>query len=727
MLAATAVVAAVLVAEPGLRSVSTGCAGTLSVGLIVLGVVRHRPGSASWPLLALMLAFWALSAVLVHVQGHISSLAVAAVWAGQAVATGVTVNAVVSGKRPVTRSLTAGLDLIIIATVTFLVGAQIVAAGTSESRNWTAVAVASVDVALLSMLVRFAVSRRALGPSNVLVLVASFLAIVYDLLSAVQGRRLALPGEPSQILAVVFMLLFGIAALHPSMARAFSADTFTQRRPPSTALLGLLPLVLVPSGVAWAADVTGSRNLPPWAIPAAGAIIAGLCLLRGSDGLRSSEYLAEHDPLTGLANRRGLDRAFDEAPRAGGLSLLLIDLDEFKQVNDTHGHNVGDALLLLLRDRLVRATGTSGLAARLGGDEFVVLTQPHLAPVVAERFLQSLREPAVVGDLVLRTGASVGTADATSDATLAELLTHADVAMYAAKAAGGGRALAFHPAMRAEVARRFTLSSQVRQLLGHETFDVGRLEIRYQPLVELHSGRVIGAEALVRWMHPEHGLLSPDAFLGLVNSNHLDTELDAVVLNDVLTQLAQWRDQGLPMLPVSVNLTRDSLEDARLADRVLAALAVLSLPTSVLHLEITEHDQLSTDSPAQHTLGVLDAAGVRVYLDDYGTGYTSLEYLHRFPIKVLKLDRSVVTPLDAGQVHLVGAVNAMAVALDLEILAEGIETPEQRDQLMSLGIRYGQGYLFSRPLTAAQYAQTALAVTDESVPFPRPAGESARR
>nr|WP_269327762.1 EAL domain-containing protein [Kineosporia mesophila] len=498
------------------------------------------------------------------------------------------------------------------------------------------------------------------------------------------------------------------------MTWAFGAETFARRRRPSTALLGLLPLVLVPPAVGWVAEVGGARSLPAWSVPAAGAVIAGLCLLRGSDALRSSEHLAEHDPLTDLANRRGLARAFDEAPTAAGFSLLLIDVDEFKQVNDTHGHDIGDALLLRLRDRLLLATGPEGLAARLGGDEFVVLTRTDQAAAVAERFLHTLQDPFVVGGLVLRTGASVGIADAQAGTTLADLLTHADVAMYAAKAAGGMQALAFQTDMRIEVARRFTLTSQIRQLLGNENPDVGRLEICYQPLVDLRSGEVVGAEALVRWLHPEMGLLAPDAFLGLVSSNRLDAELDSAVLRDVLTQMARWRDQGLRVLPISVNLTRDSLDDPRLADQVLAALSSLELPASLLHLEITEHHQLSADTPAERTLQVLDAAGVQIYLDDYGTGYTSLEYLHRFPIRMLKLDRSVVTSLDGGQVQLVAAVNAMAVTLDLEILAEGIETQEQREQLLALGIRYGQGYLFSHPLPVADFAKSVLTTADSA-------------
>ena len=728
------VATAVVAVQPGLRSAGTVGSGAVTVVLILVGIWWHRPGAIFWPLVALMVAFWTIGVAVVHFEGRDTPLASAAVWAGQAVATVVTVQAVRPGRRIGLGSLTAVLDLVVIITVTVLVGAQIVVAGTDESRNWTAVSVASVDVALLSMLVRFAVSRRALTTSTWLVLIGAALTFGYDLNQAVNGRRLALPGDRGQVLGVACLVFFGVAALHPSMTKAFDARVLARRRPPSTALLGLLPLVLVPLAVAWTADVANVRTLPLWAVPAAGAMVAGLCLVRGSKALRSSEYLAEHDPLTDLANRRGLARAFEEADDPDALSLLLIDIDEFKQVNDTHGHDVGDTLLLHLRDRLVRAAeqigGDSGLVARLGGDEFVVLTHTHGAPAVAQRFLHLLQEPVAVDGLVLRTGASVGIAEAEPGAGLSELLTHADVAMYAAKAAGGGRALAFHPEMRIEVARRFTLSSQVRQLLGHDSPDVGHLEIRYQPLVDLRSGQTIGAEALVRWLHPEHGLLPPDAFLGLVSSNRLDGELDAAVLQEVLAQLAAWREKGLRVLPVSVNLTRDSLDDPHLAERVLTALSALSLPTSLLRLEITEHHQLSLESPAQRTLGLLSAAGVQIYLDDYGTGYTSLDYLGRFPVHLLKLDRSVVTSLDGGQVQLVAAVNAMAVTLHLDIVAEGIETTEQRDQLLRLGIRYGQGYLFSRPLSAAQYAQAALAAPADSgssgIPAPRTAGENAQ-
>jgi diguanylate cyclase (GGDEF)-like protein len=698
----------VLAADRALRSPGSVVAAVISVGFVLLGVRMHRPRSMTWLLIALMLAFWALNAALVYVKGDVSTAAAICVWAGQALAIGITGHTMFAGARPAVRSITAGIDVLIIATVLALVGVQIVTARPTGSAGLNTAVISSVDVVLLGMLTRFAVSRRGLGPSSVLVLAGAFTGIVYELSSAVQGRWLALPGDPNQILGAVCLLLFGAAALHPSMTVAFSSDTFAQRRRPSTSLLGLLPLVLVPFGVWWVADAGGAPSLPPWAVPTTGAVIAGLCLARASAALRSSEYLAEHDPLTNLANRRGLARAFDEAPSVGALSLLLVDVDEFKQVNDTHGHDVGDALLLRLRDRLLIATGTSGLAARLGGDEFVVLLQTDQAQAVAGHFRRLLQAEFIVGGLVLSIDASVGIANAQPSTTLAELLTHADVAMYAAKAAGGDHIQTFHPAMRAEVARRFILGSQIRQLLSDDDLDVGQLEIHYQPLVELDTGRVIGAEALVRWRHPELGLLPPDSFLGLVTNHCLDAELDTAVLNDVVTQLADWREQGRNTLPVSVNLTSHSLDDPQLGERILRTLAKAQVPPSQLHVEITEHHLLSQDSPAEHTLEMLKALGVGVSLDDYGTGYTSLEYLRRFPVQVLKLDRSVVSSLDDRQIQLIAGVNAMAAALGLDVLAEGVETAEQRDQLVELGISYGQGYLFSRPLPATEYADSIL-------------------
>ncbi|WP_432562459.1 putative bifunctional diguanylate cyclase/phosphodiesterase [Kineococcus sp. SYSU DK003] len=713
LLSAAAVLLCVLSAlVPGWRSPAVTVASVVSVLLVVAGSLWHRPRGPAWPLVGLMLALWATAGVLVQARGVLDDVTTPLVWAGQAVAVVVVLHVGRSGRQQAERTRASRLDLVVVVTVLGLVAAQLLATLASGRAAATAIVVATVDVALLGVLLRFTLTRRGLRASSWLLLVGALLTICYDLTSALHGRRLALPGEPAQSLGALAVLVIGLAAVHPSMTAAFTAETFARRRRPSGALLGMLPLVLVPAGTWWVAGAGGAAGLPGWTVPVAGAVVAGLCLLRASAALRSSEHLAEHDPLTDLANRRGLARAHEDRDPDQACALLLVDLDEFKQVNDTHGHDAGDALLLAVRDRLLGATGTSGVVARLGGDEFVVLTSAAGADAVAQRLLRSLEAPVVVDHLVLRVGASIGTAleqDGTSG-TLAELLTHADVAMYAAKHAGGTRAVTFHPSMRVEVARRYTLSSEIRRLLDGRSPEVGQLVVHYQPLVDLGTGRAVGAEALVRWCHPARGLLAPADFLGLVADNDLDSLLDATVLDAVLGQVARWLDQGRPVLPVSVNLTPDSLAEPDLADRVLTALDRAGVPPRLLHLEITEHERLHENGPTTETLSLLDAAGVGIHLDDYGTGYTSLDYLHRFPVRLLKLDRSVVTTVTEQDAPLVAAVQAMAGALSLDVLAEGIESEPQREHLLRLGVRYGQGYLFSEPLPAEEYAGRYLPV-----------------
>ena len=706
LLAVLLTACAALLLLPAWRSPAVVVASVLGLLLVGAGIALHRPAGAAWPLVALMLALWGAGAVVVQVRGGIPAFAVATVWVGQAVAAALVV--LVARGRATSPVQTAGarFDGLVIATVLLLVGAQLVVVALSGDGDLASAVVASIDVTLLGMLLRFAVSSRLLQPSARLTFAASFLAIGYDLASALQGRRLALPGEPAQVLGVAFTVLFGLAALHPTMRDTYSAATFARRRPPSAALLGLLPLVLVPAALSASARVSGVQGLPGWSLLAAGALVAALCLLRAAAALRGSEHLAAHDPLTDLANRRGLATAYREA--TGAQSLLLIDVDEFKQVNDTHGHDTGDALLLQVRDRLLQAAGKDGLVARLGGDEFVVLAPTPAIAGIAQRLLDLLEVPVLLEDLTFGVSASLGTADASADTPLAELLTRADVAMYAAKAAGGGGVVHFHPDMRLAVARRYTLSGELRQLLGSEDPGVGRLEVHYQPLVELATGEVIGAEALVRWRHPDHGLLSPDAFLALVAGNGLDAQLDSLVLREVVDQLAQWRDQGRRPVPVSVNLTLDTLHDPDLTSRVLTALERRRVPVGLLHLEITEHQQLPAVSPADRSLAELRLAGVDIHLDDYGTGYTSLDYLHRFPVQVLKLDRSVVASVCDTDAHVIAGVCAMAGALGIQVLAEGVETAEQRDALVALGVHYGQGYLFARPLPATDYADAVL-------------------
>ncbi|RYZ29247.1 MAG: EAL domain-containing protein [Propionibacteriaceae bacterium] len=281
----------------------------------------------------------------------------------------------------------------------------------------------------------------------------------------------------------------------------------------------------------------------------------------------------------------------------------------------------------------------------------------------------------------------------------------------------------------AEVAARYALGDDVRRLLTAENLDVGRLEVHLQPVVDLMTGAAVSAEALVRWRHPVRGLLTPDAFLELVASHGLDTRLDTAVLRATVAHLRRWQDEDRPVLPVSVNLTGASLDDPDLVTTVLTVLADAGVPATSLRLEITEQDEVDGAGPAARSLRELRAAGIVVLLDDYGTGFTSLDYLRRFPIRILKLDRSLVSPpppradVEAAgptvpdvldRADIVAAVTAMAAHLGLQVIAEGVETPAQQAELLALGVRHAQGYLFSRPLPADAFAATWLSPSPAS-------------
>ncbi|WP_282944495.1 putative bifunctional diguanylate cyclase/phosphodiesterase [Cellulomonas endometrii] len=623
--------------------------------------------------------------------------------AGQAVAVAIVIALIRSGSRSSVRDREAWLDFVIIGTVLVILAAQLVAAAGAERRTLSALIIPSVDVAVLGMLLRWMLTRRGLPSSAYLLLAATGLTLVYDLLAAVDGRRLAAAGDPAQALGTLATMLFAVAALEPSMVAAFDPRTYVHRRPASVSLLGMMPLVGAPVVLWWIASSNGSPGLPTWVLLASGSTVAGLCLLRAVRALHGSEYLADHDPLTGLANRRALARMYGTTTCERDCSLLLVDIDEFKQINDTHGHRVGDELLLAIRDRLSQPRGGVRLVARMGGDEFVVLADSEHADNLASEIVRAVREPVVIEGLELQVSASIGITDAPVGSDLDEGLTRADVAMYAAKAQGRDTTARFHPYMRAQVAHRFTLTSQLRALLGVDAQDVGHLVLHYQPVVNLRTGEVVSAEALVRWSHPELGLLAPAKFLNIVHDNGLDRHLDAAVLRHVVDQLESWQHRGVDLVPVSVNLTSASLADPELAPTILSLLHDADIDPGHLRLEITEHEELPSDGPAASTLAALHEAGIDLLLDDYGVGYTSLDYLHRFPIQVLKLDRSVTSNEDTPRA-LIAGITALARTLNLIVLAEGIETLEQRDMMVAQGVSYGQGYLFARPLPPHDFA-----------------------
>jgi diguanylate cyclase (GGDEF)-like protein/PAS domain S-box-containing protein len=426
-------------------------------------------------------------------------------------------------------------------------------------------------------------------------------------------------------------------------------------------------------------------------------------------------HMALHDPLTGLANRTlmtdRLERAL--AARGGrGLGVLLLDLDDFKSVNDVRGHGAGDAVLIEVSRRLQSCIRQEDTVARLGGDEFVILAAEvedgDDSVAVAERVLRAVAEPIEVGGEPFLVTASIGIAVADGDDRRGpgELLRDADIVMYVAKAAGKGHFKVFEAGMRDEVVAHSGLVRDLREAVAN-----GELRLLYQPQVDLASGRVIGAEALVRWEHPQRGLVMPDAFIPVAESIGMIGAIDDWVLQQACAQLRAWDDAGLRSLTVAVNVSARRLIAGDLADTVARVTLSAGVDPTRLEIEITETAAVAHEAEAVEAVRSVRALGVRVAIDDFGTGYSALSRLHAFPLDRLKIDRSFVAPLSerGARGSIVGAMIALGNSLGLMVIAEGVETEEHVRALRSLGCGAGQGYLFSRPVPAATVERIARA------------------
>jgi diguanylate cyclase (GGDEF)-like protein len=417
-------------------------------------------------------------------------------------------------------------------------------------------------------------------------------------------------------------------------------------------------------------------------------------------------HRAFHDPLTELPNRALLVERLQQALARGvrngrTAAVLFVDLDDFKVINDSLGHRLGDQLLVGVAQRLRACVRPGDTAARLGGDEFVVLLEDmgseDEAACVAERFLDGLQAPFVLEGHDVYVGASVGIATSRHAGTLPDdLLREADVAMYAAKAKGKRHYVVFDPAMEARPRERLALETDLRRALER-----GEFRLHYQPIVELNSGQIQGVEALLRWQHPERGVVSPSEFIPVAEETGLIVPIGRWVLLDACMQLRAWQtgDPAGEALFVSVNLAARQFMDPGLVEDVAAALRDSGLASSCLKLEITESAAMEAGIGTIQTLQALKGLGVQLAIDDFGTGYSSLSYLKRFPVDTLKIDRSFVDGLgsDPQDTAIVQSVIALARTLSLSVTAEGIETPKQLEELLALRCDEGQGYYFARP------------------------------
>jgi diguanylate cyclase (GGDEF)-like protein len=421
-------------------------------------------------------------------------------------------------------------------------------------------------------------------------------------------------------------------------------------------------------------------------------------------------HQALHDPLTALPNRTlFLDRVRHAVDTAGRTrvwpAVLYLDLDGFKPVNDNFGHEAGDVLLRTVADRLRGCLRPADTAARMGGDEFVILLNGPVDRLgvarVVERIRAQLDVPVLLGEGVVTTvGASIGVALGDEDIADADtLVRNADIAMYAAKRTGGHDFLLYEPGMGEVSVTRQDSSSELAAAIRD-----GHLRTVYQPLIDMRTGRPIGAEALVRWEHPVDGLRSPDQFIALAEDSGLITEIGALVLNDACHQAARWVAESPEQddLLVTVNLSARQVADDAIVDQVTAALRDSGLEPNRLVLEITETVLMHDRDAAAATLWQLKGLGVRIAIDDFGTGYSSLAYLRRFPIDMLKVAREFVDGLgrDAHDDVITRAIVELANTLGLLTVAEGIETTQQSETVAALGCDIAQGYLFSRPIEA---------------------------
>ena len=420
-------------------------------------------------------------------------------------------------------------------------------------------------------------------------------------------------------------------------------------------------------------------------------------------------HQAYHDPLTELANRSlfrdRVEHALARAARhCDRVAVLFLDLDDFKTVNDSLGHDEGDRLLRAVAARLLNATRGCDTVARLGGDEFAVLlenvNEDQEAAVVANRITSALAAPFQLQQKLMSVSASMGIARAAEGDGADELLRNADVAMYAAKARGKGRYTLFAPEMHTALLTRLSTEADLYEAVVRQEF-----RLLYQPIVDLAAGRMVGCEALVRWDHPQRGVVQPDAFIRLAEDTGLIIPLGRWVLREATREAASWPNQPTCSRPpyVTVNIAGKQLLHPDFVTDVANALRDAGLNASRLILEITEGTLLDNAEATTRRLQELKALGVRLAIDDFGTGYSSLSYLQRFPIDILKIDKSFVDGIVRGgnQAALARTIISLGDSLALRTVAEGIETDAQRTVLRDLGCQLGQGFLYARPLDAS--------------------------
>ncbi|MCP1372778.1 putative bifunctional diguanylate cyclase/phosphodiesterase [Dyella lutea] len=551
-------------------------------------------------------------------------------------------------------------------------------------------------------------------------------------------QRLDRPGMAS---CLACMLLLGAGG-------AMAALAWRERRPPAprvwsaAVLLGLTIAALPVAGNALAPD---AAMRPPAQVPGAAAfVISALVLLlaavvqlaqrelarqaaqiRGEleSARQALVHQAFHDALTALPNRAKvlaqLQELLPEARRDGqDVAVMFIDLDGFKSINDTLGHEAGDEFLRRVAEALSASVRPRDTVARFGGDEFVVVLERFRnrenLGAICEKILARVGAPVLVAGQKVTATPSIGVAVFPDDgAEPTELLRHADIAMYAAKERGKAGFCFYEPQMIARASERLALSTDLREGLGRD-----ELRVCYQPKVDLRSRRLVGLEALARWAHPTRGHLPPSMFIPLAEDCGLIARLGERVVREVAGQIARWRAEGLPLVPVAINLSMQEIQGVNFVPSLLRTLAEAGLDRHAIEFEITETAAMTDVHTTLRHLRELEALGFRIAIDDFGTGFSSLSHLRQLPARTIKIDQSFVHGADASHHdrEITEAIIALARKLRLHTVAEGVESEQQARWLVQAGCDIGQGYLFGRPLPPGETA-TLLAAGFAGAPI----------
>lgn len=632
------------------------------------------------------------------------------------------------------------LDTILVALGVLLIGWMVITAPSLQMdrtpyQRAADIVFPALDAALLCGALRIVLTNRRRTASAWLIAAAVAFVLAADLGWALTaGRVVEVPVAAQIVLYVMGMACLGAAALHPSM-RELTQIRGTEVRP-------LGPLRIAAMGVALVLPTLAALVHPPrtaleWVTLAAIAVaVAAIVFLRalgavqqGSRFEATLRYQATHDLLTGLPNRDWLEariaeRLADAATSGTTVEVALIDIDGFRHVNDTWGHATGDELLKDVAARVRGALGREYDVARTGGDEFAIVASGCDVAELVRTVVEDTRKPWARDGISLVVTASIGVSscDGRAAAKAAQdLLREADTALYRAKDEGGDGAVVFEESMRARSVRRMEVETDLRRALDNE-----ELRVFYQPVVAARDGSWQGVEALVRWEHPTRGLVPPFEFIGVAEDTGLIVPLGAWVLRRTCRQIADWRNRLGVGWSASVNLSARQLRNAAIVETVESAVADSGIDPQSLWIELTESVMVGQDASALEVLERIHATGCHLAVDDFGTGYSSLSYLNRFPIDRVKIDRSFITGLgtDSGSTAIVRAIIGMASALDIDTVAEGIETEQQREHLMMLGCELGQGYLFAKPMPADELEAGYLEQTRRAGPWVRHGAEA---